>query len=71
VPSVSPGRARDRGEDAASLRRRRLAHRVARSAVVEEQIPPARIEMSPDLGHDLLVPLWPRVLRHLAPATLR
>ena len=37
----------------------------------KEQIPHARIEMSPGLGHDLLVPRWPRVLRHLAPGTLR
>jgi pimeloyl-ACP methyl ester carboxylesterase len=35
------------------------------------QIPHARIEMSPNLGHDLLAPRWPRVLSHLAPGTLR
>jgi pimeloyl-ACP methyl ester carboxylesterase len=37
----------------------------------KEQIPHARIEMSPGLGHDLLAPRWPRVLSHLAPGTLR
>ena len=30
-----------------------------------------RIEMSPARGHDLLEPLWPRVLSFLAPRTLR
>lgn len=37
----------------------------------KERVPHARIEMSPGLGHDLLPSLWPRVLRHLAPGTLR
>jgi len=38
----------------------------------KERIPSARIEMSPGRGHDdLLLPLWPRVLRHLAPGSLR
>jgi pimeloyl-ACP methyl ester carboxylesterase len=37
----------------------------------KKQIPHARIEMAPGRGHDLLVPMWPRVLRHLAPGTLR
>jgi pimeloyl-ACP methyl ester carboxylesterase len=37
----------------------------------KEQIPHARIEISPGLGHDLLAPRWPRVLSHLAPGTLR
>lgn len=37
----------------------------------KQQIPHARIEMSPGRGQDLLLPLWPRVLRHLAPGTLR
>jgi pimeloyl-ACP methyl ester carboxylesterase len=37
----------------------------------KKQIPHARIEMSPGRGHDLLLPMWPRVLRHLAPGTLR
>lgn len=38
----------------------------------KERIPQARIEMSPGRGHDdLLLPLWPRVLRHLAPGSLR
>ena len=37
----------------------------------KEQIPHARIEMSPALGHDLLAPRWPRVLSHLVPGTLR
>lgn len=37
----------------------------------KKQIPDARIEMSPGRGHDLLEALWPRVLRHLAPGTLR
>jgi pimeloyl-ACP methyl ester carboxylesterase len=37
----------------------------------KKQIPHARIEMSPGRGHDLLLPLWPRVLQHLAPGTLR
>jgi len=37
----------------------------------KKQIPHARIEMRPGLGHDLLAPSWPRVLSHLAPGTLR
>ena len=38
----------------------------------KERIPHARIEMSPGRGHhDLLPALWPRVLRHLAPRSLR
>ena len=37
----------------------------------KKQIPHARIEMVPGEGHDLLLPRWPRVLRHLAPGTLR
>jgi len=37
----------------------------------KKQIPHARIEMSPGRGHDLLLALWPRVLRHVAPGTLR
>jgi pimeloyl-ACP methyl ester carboxylesterase len=37
----------------------------------KEQIPHARIEMSPGLGHDLLAARWARVLSHLAPGTLR
>ena len=35
------------------------------------QIPRARVEMSPGLGHDLLGPRWSRTLGHLAPGTLR
>ena len=37
----------------------------------KKQIPPARIEMSPGRGHDPLLPMRPRVLRHLVPGTLR
>lgn len=37
----------------------------------KKQIPHARVEMTPRLGHDLLAPRWPRVLSHLAPGTLR
>lgn len=37
----------------------------------KQQIPHARIEMCPGLGHDLLAVRWPRVLSHLAPGTLR
>jgi pimeloyl-ACP methyl ester carboxylesterase len=37
----------------------------------KEQIPHARVEMSPGLGHDLLAARWSRVLSHLAPGTLR
>ena len=37
----------------------------------KEQIPHARIELSPGLGHDLLAARWPRALSHLAPGTLR
>ena len=37
----------------------------------KEQIPHARIEMSPVLGHDLLADRWSRALSHLAPGTLR
>jgi pimeloyl-ACP methyl ester carboxylesterase len=31
----------------------------------KKQIPHARVEMSPGLGHDLLAARWPRVLSHL------
>jgi pimeloyl-ACP methyl ester carboxylesterase len=37
----------------------------------KQQIPNARIEMSPSLGHDLLPVRWPRTLSHLAPGSLR
>ena len=37
----------------------------------KRQIPHARFEMCPDLGHDLLAARWPRVLSHLAPRALR
>ena len=37
----------------------------------KRQIPHARFEMCPGLGHDLLPARWPRVLSHLAPRTLR
>lgn len=37
----------------------------------KQQIPHARIEMCPGLGHDLLAARWPRALSHLAPGALR
>ena len=37
----------------------------------KKQIPDARVEMCPGLGHDLLAARWPRALSHLAPGTLR
>jgi pimeloyl-ACP methyl ester carboxylesterase len=33
----------------------------------QKRLPDARLEMSPQGGHDLLVPMWKRVLSHLAP----
>ena len=37
----------------------------------KQQIPHARFEMCVGQGHDLLAAMWPRVLSHLAPRTLR
>ena len=33
----------------------------------QKGLPDARLEMSPQGGHELLVPMWKRVLSHLAP----
>jgi pimeloyl-ACP methyl ester carboxylesterase len=33
----------------------------------QKRLPDARLEMSPDGGHELLVPMWKRVLSHVAP----
>lgn len=33
----------------------------------QKRLPDARLEMSPHGGHELLVPMWKRVLSHLAP----
>jgi pimeloyl-ACP methyl ester carboxylesterase len=37
----------------------------------KQRIPHARLEMAPGKGHELLPELWPRVLSHLAPGSLR
>jgi pimeloyl-ACP methyl ester carboxylesterase len=37
----------------------------------QKHLPSARLEMHPDGGHDLLVPMWPRILSHLAPRCKR
>lgn len=37
----------------------------------QKRLPNARLEMVPGGTHDLLVPMWPRVLSHLAPRTAR
>ncbi len=34
----------------------------------EERLPDARLEVVPDTGHLLVVPAWPRILRHVASA---
>ena len=33
----------------------------------QKRLPDARLEMNPQGGHELLVPMWKRVLSHLAP----
>lgn len=33
----------------------------------QKALPDARLEMNPGGGHDLLIPMWKRVLAHLAP----
>lgn len=33
----------------------------------QRRLPNARLEMVPGGGHELLVPMWARVLSHLAP----
>ena len=63
-------RARRRaGEDASALRRARRGTR--RGDVVAASASARRIEMVPDEGRDILGRIWPRVLSHLAPQTLR
>jgi pimeloyl-ACP methyl ester carboxylesterase len=37
----------------------------------QRRLPRARVEMVPDAGHLVIIPIWRRVLAHLAPATLR
>ncbi|MBB2949075.1 pimeloyl-ACP methyl ester carboxylesterase [Actinoplanes lutulentus] len=37
----------------------------------KKRIPHARLEMNPDGGHDLLTPMWSRVLSHVAPRCKR
>jgi pimeloyl-ACP methyl ester carboxylesterase len=37
----------------------------------QKRLPAARLEMNPDGGHDLLAPMWGRVLSHLAPRCKR
>ena len=37
----------------------------------QRRLPNARLEMVPGAGHELLVPMWSRVLSHLAPRTRR
>ena len=36
----------------------------------QKALPSARLEMNPGGGHDLLEPMWPRILRHVAPGRL-
>ena len=35
----------------------------------QRRLPNARLEMVPGAGHELLVPMWSRILSHLAPRT--
>src|SRR5918992_3897973 len=37
----------------------------------ESRLPNSRLEVAPDAGHLLLVPMWPRVLSYLAPSNRR
>ena len=37
----------------------------------QKRLPNARLEMVPGGGHELLVPMWPRVLSYLAPRRAR
>ncbi|MBM2614729.1 hypothetical protein JIG36_04065 [Actinoplanes sp. LDG1-06] len=37
----------------------------------QKNLPAARLEMNPDGDHDLLTPMWKRVLSHLAPRAKR
>lgn len=37
----------------------------------QRALPDARLEMVPDGGHDLIVPMWSRVLAHVAPRRTR
>ena len=37
----------------------------------QRRLPNARLEMVPGAGHELLVPMWSRILSHLAPRTTR
>jgi pimeloyl-ACP methyl ester carboxylesterase len=37
----------------------------------QKQLPNARLEMVPEVGHMLVLPMWERVLSHLAPDTRR
>jgi len=43
----------------------RTGHR--HGALWQKTLPYARLQMSPGGGHDLLTPMWKRVLSHLAP----
>jgi hypothetical protein len=36
-----------------------------------QQLPDARMEVAPAAGHLLVIPLWHRVLSHLAPRSRR
>jgi len=37
----------------------------------QRRLASARVEMNPGGGHDLLVPLWPRILSFVAPRAMR
>lgn len=37
----------------------------------QKRLPDARLEMSPQGGHELLMPMWKRILSHLAPHSRR
>jgi dienelactone hydrolase len=37
----------------------------------QKRLPQARLEMNPQGGHDLLTPMWTRILSHLAPRAER
>ena len=66
--SVGLRAGRRRREDAAALRRRRPDGPSAHGRWWQKHLPNARLEMVPNAGHLLVIPMWGRVLSHLAPS---